>query len=134
LTPKLLGWITLLIVAAFGGGWLLGASGKATIAQERRVLEERADLSDAKAAVLDGRVSLYLVNFGNASRQFGQARTIVERVQVRLRESGQAERAGQLEIALAHLRDAERLSVALDQGAQDAAQAALEALQSPPSR
>lgn len=98
--------------------------------QARRAAVHRAEVSEARAHILRGQVTLYLVNFGEASREFEQARVVIEQVQTRLRELGQAERAGRLEIVLTHLKDAQRLVVALDQSAQSAADAALQALQS----
>lgn len=83
---------------------------------------------EARALVLEGRVSLFLVNFGDASARFTRAGEVVERLQGRLREAGQAERAGRLEIARAQLKDAQRLAVSVDQAAQNAASEALKAI------
>ena len=85
-------------------------------------------LADARTLILEGRVSLFLVNFGEASQRFDAARTLVERVQLSLRETGQSERAGRLQIVLAHLSDAQRLASALDPTAQGAADEAYRAL------
>ena len=125
---KLIGSLVLALVVSFGIGWLTGASGKAALQQQLAAAEERADFAQVRALVGDGRVSLFLVNFGDASRRFEEARGMVERVQTRLRESGQAERAGRLEIALSHLKDAQRLAASLDSSAQGAAAEALRAL------
>ena len=127
---KASGWIGVAIVAALCAGWLWGASGRSATEQQRRQLEERLDFSEAHAALADGRVSLYLVNFGDANRHFDDALRVVQRVQTRLREVGQPERAGRLEVVLAQVREAQRLSAALDQGAQSAADQALQALRS----
>ena len=121
-------WVAIAALAAVGGGWIWGASGKSTIETERRALELRADLSEARALILGARVHLFGLDFGSSAKSFGAARQIVERVQIRLRESGQAERAGRAEIVLAHLKDAERMSLALDPGAQTAADQAVQAL------
>jgi hypothetical protein len=125
---RLVSWATCALVIALGAGWMWGASGKAAIEEQRRMLIERADLAEARALVLDGRVSLFLLNFGDAGQRFEQAQRIVAQIQVRLRETGQAERAGRVEIVLAHLKDAQRLAAAVDQNAQGAAEAALQAL------
>jgi hypothetical protein len=121
MTLKLVGWCALALVLVFGAGWLVGSSGRAAIDDERRAASERADYAEARAFVLDGRVSLFQSNFGEASRAFESARAIVERAQTRLRQAGDAPRAGQLEIALSQLREAQRLSLALDARAQQAA-------------
>jgi hypothetical protein len=125
---KVAGWTALALVVALAGGWTLGASGRSAFVQERRAAEDRALFAEARALALDGRVSLFLVNFGDASTRFEEAHAVVERLQAAMRETGQAERAGGLEIVLAQLRDAQRLSAALDQSAQHSAAEALKAL------
>jgi hypothetical protein len=127
-TTKSLTWIVLAVCVAAGAGWLWGASGKSSVELARRGIEEQLDFSEARRSILDGRVSLFVVNFGDASRHFEEARAFIEHAQQRWRETGQAERAGRLEVVLAHLRDAQRLSAALDAGAQNAADAAVQAL------
>jgi hypothetical protein len=128
MTLRVVGWIALAVVLTFGAGWLFGSSGRSTAEQDRRAFEERADFATARALILDGRVSLFLVNFGDASRRFEDARAVVERAQTRLRETGQAERAGRLEIVLTQLREAQRLASSLDAAAQNAAAEAIRAL------
>jgi hypothetical protein len=125
---KSIGALVLALVVSFGVGWLSGASGRAAAEQQLAAAEERANFAQARALIGDGRVSLFLVNFGDASRRFEEARGVVERMQTKLRELGQAERAGRLEIALSHLRDAQRLAASLDSSAQGAAAEALRAL------
>ncbi len=98
--------------------------------QARRAAVQAADLSEARALILDGQVQIFLVNFGAASQRYEAARAAIERVQVALRETGQAERAGRLEIPLSHLREAQRLAVSLDSSARNAADEALSALAS----
>jgi hypothetical protein len=109
-------------------GWLWGASGKAAVALERRAVAERADLAEARADLLDARLSLLGSNFGDAAKSLDQSRRILTDVQVRLREIGQAERAGRVEIVLARLRDAERMAAALDRAADATAAEAVVAL------
>lgn len=128
MTPRAFGGIVLAVLVALGAGWVWGASGKSTVDQERRRLEQRADYEVARASLLDGRVSLFLNNFGDASKHFETARLALEALQGQLREVGQAERAGRIEIALSSVRDAQRLAAQLDASAQNAAAAALQAL------
>ena len=123
-------WAAVALVVTFGVGWFTGASGRTAAEMTQQQSDLRSALTEARALVLEGRVSLFQINFGDASRQFDQARTTVERLQTRLRELGQADRAGRLQIVLAHLSDAQRLAVALDHGAQGAADEALKALKS----
>jgi hypothetical protein len=127
-TSKHIAWIALAVAVALGVGWVWGASGRSDREQARRAEEQRADLAEARAMILDGRVLLYQANFGTASRRFESAAALVEEVQRRLRESAQAERAGRLEIVLAHLRDAQSLAAAFDPGAHAAAEEAFTAI------
>jgi len=118
----------LALAVALGAGWVWGASGKSAVDQDRRRLEQLADHEAARAAMLDGRVSLFLNNFGDASKHFETSRIALEHLQSKLREVGQAERAGRVEIVLSNLKDAVRLAAQLDASAQNAAIAALQAL------
>jgi hypothetical protein len=120
--------IAAVVLAAVIGGWLYGASGRSEVEQARREAVQRADLTEARSLVLEGIVALFQSNFGDATTRFERARAAVERIQTALRETGQAERAGRLEVALSHLRDAQRLAVSLDANARTAAEAALLAL------
>jgi hypothetical protein len=125
---KLVGWAALALVVVFGAGWIMGSSGRSAAETARRQAEERADFASARARILEGRVSLFLVNFGDASKRFEEARATVESAQTRLREIGEAERAGRLEIVMENLREAQRLAAALDASAQNAAATAVQAL------
>jgi hypothetical protein len=134
MNARFFGWAVLAVGIVLGGGWFWGAAGKSAIEQERRMLDEQLIFARAQEVVSDGRVSLFLNNYGDAARLFTRALGFVGDEQVRLRESGQAERAGRLEVAAAHLRDAQRLATALDQNAQSAAEQALQALRSVEAR
>jgi 2-oxo-4-hydroxy-4-carboxy--5-ureidoimidazoline (OHCU) decarboxylase len=127
-TLKTIGWATLALTVVFAVGWFVGASGRSEIEQARRAATERAMFEEARALVADGRVKLFTINFGDASKRFESAKAVVTRLQTTLRESGQAERAGRLEIVLAHLRDAQRLAASVDASAQAAAEQAVTAL------
>lgn len=129
MTLKLVGWWTLALAVVFGAGWMLGASGRAASEQDRRNAETRADFAEARAFALDGRVSLFQSNFGQASRSFEAARRVVERAQTRLRQVGDVAKAGQLEVALVQLGEAQRLALALDGAAQNAADQALRVIE-----
>lgn len=125
MTLKLVGWWTLALAVVCGAGWMLGASGRAALEQDRRDAEARAEFAEARAYALDGRISLFQSNFGEASKAFEAARRVVERAQTRLRQVGDVARAGQLEVALVQLGEAQRLALALDGAAQNAADQAL---------
>ena len=130
MNPRTIGIAAVIVLGAAASGWMYGASGRSEVEQSRRAAVQRADLNEARALVLEGNVALFQSNFGDATKRFDAARAAVERIQAALRETGQAERAGRLEIVLSHLRDAQRLAVALDANARNAADAALQALAS----
>jgi hypothetical protein len=121
-------WIIIAALIAIGGGWLWGATGKATVMADRRLLADRADFFEARALILAGRVHLFELNFGDGAARFADAQRVLAPVQTRLRETSQAERAGRVEIVLAQLREAERLARALDPAAHGAAAQAVLAL------
>ena len=125
---KLTGYALLGVAVTLGIGWVWGASGRAEVQQAQRAAELRADFAEARALLLETRVHLFTTNFGSAGRALDQARALMTDLQARLREAGQPERAGRLEIVLGHIGDAGRLTLALDASAQNAAEAALHAL------
>ena len=128
MNSKIAGGLVLALLVALGAGWLWGASGKSALDRDRRALEARLDFSDARAEMLDARVSLVQQNFGDARHHLEAAQAAVARAQTRFREVQQAERAGRLEVVLAHLREAARLASLVDANAQNAIVQALQAL------
>ena len=130
MSPRSVAIVIAIVLAAGLAGWLYGASGRSDVEEARRAAVQRADLNEARALVFEGQVAVFQLNFGDATKRFEGARVAVERIQAALRETGQAERAGRLEVVLSHLRDAQRLAVALDANARTAANAALQALAS----
>lgn len=126
---RIVGIVLLSLAVAATGGYLTGASGRSVLEAERNRSDMRARFSDARALVLDGRVSLFLSNFGDAIQRFQDARKNIAVVQTSLREMGQVEQAGRLEIALSHLSDAQQAAAMFDvTRAQFAAEQALGAL------
>jgi hypothetical protein len=83
--------------------------------------ELRGELLGARAAVLDARVAIYSVNFGEASGHLENARGLLGRAIARLKSLGRDEEVKQLETALAHLDDAQRMAAKLDQSANSRA-------------
>ena len=128
MTPKAIGGMLLAVIVALASIWIWAEPRTSAVDQERRRFEQRADYEAARAETLDGRVSLFLSNFGDASKHFEGARVALEHLQMMLREVGQAERAGRIEIVLSNVKDAQRLAAQLDANAQNAAAAALQAL------
>jgi hypothetical protein len=127
---RVIGIILLALVLAAVGGWCVGASGRSVVEREMNTTLMRAEYADARASILEGRVSLFTSNFGNAIQQFQQASARIADIQRQLRELGQTEQAGRLEIAVSSLGDAQRLAATFDvTKAQASAEQALSALQ-----
>jgi len=120
--------ILLAAVGLVGLGWMAGASSRSVIERERGRAEMRAQFADARANILDGRVNVFESHWGESVGSFQAARNRIAQLQARLREIGQPEQAGRLEIATSHLSDAQHFAASFDPRAQDAATKALEAL------
>jgi hypothetical protein len=117
---KLISVAVALFVAALGG-WLWGASGRSSLTRALQTAELRADLLGARAAILDARVAVYSVNFGEASRHLEDARGLLRRADERLKSLGRDTEVKQAETALAGIDDAQRLAGKLDQNANSRA-------------
>jgi hypothetical protein len=117
------------IAVAFIVGWLWGASGRFSVAEQARDAEQRFDLADARAKLLDARVSLFNVNFGDAGRSLELAKRPLERARDRFRERGQQDLAAKLEDVLKRVEEARRQAGELNQAANARAAEAVEALE-----
>jgi hypothetical protein len=107
----------LALLVALGIGWVWGTSGKSEINQSLRAAELRSGLLESRAAVLDARLDLYSVNFGEASRHFEMARAALRAADARLSALGRQEESKRLEAALARIDEAQRLAGKLNQDA-----------------
>ena len=115
-------------VVAFGVGWALGASGTSAVEEARDRYQLQSQVAHAEALLLGARVSLFETNFGDAGERLDRAGTWVADIQTRLREAGEPERAGQLEVVGAQIRDAALLARQFDGAAQTAVDGALAGL------
>lgn len=122
----LIALVLILVLLGLGYGW--GAAGRGalqTLAEESR---QGLDLAESRGAILEARVSLYNNNFGEASKQFEEAKTALRRLKARYQDAGERDAAAAVDAALGHVEEAQRLSGKLDSGAQNPAGQALEAL------
>lgn len=130
MSVRTIGIVLLGLVVAAGAGWLFGSSGRSAAERDRAAIELRAEFMEARALVLEARVSLYLSNFGDAVKQFQTGAERITNLQGRLRAMGQAEQASRLETAISSLRDAAQSAATFDTTkAHAAADLALGALQ-----
>jgi hypothetical protein len=109
------------LLVALGVGWAWGASGRSEINRALQIAELRDDLLEGRAAVLDARLDIYSVNFGEASRHLEMARSALRAADARLNGLGLQEDATQLKMALARIDEAQRMSGQLNQDANSLA-------------
>ena len=116
------------VIAIVGMGYTWGASGRGALQRAADEATQGLDLAEARGAILEGRVSLYNNNFGDASRQFEQAKEPLQRLKARYGDAGRRDEVTGVETALRHVDEAQRLSAKLDSSAQNAAGQAMDAL------
>jgi hypothetical protein len=116
------------LIITLGLGFAWGASGRFALQWNLDEARQQLDLSDARATILDARVSLYNNNFGDASRHFEDAKAPLRRVKQRYQDSSRSDAASSIDAALGHVDEAQRLSGKLDPGANSRASEALDAM------
>ena len=109
------------LVVALLAGWIWGRSGQSAMAGALQTSELRGELRGARAAVLDARVAIYNVNFGEASKHLEGARGLLRRADERLKSLGHDAEVRQVQTALTTLDDAQRMAGKLDQSANSRA-------------
>ena len=119
--------IIALIVAA-GIGYAMGGSGRFALQSALDEARERLDVAEARGQLLEARVSLYNVNFGDASRHFEDSKAPLRRLRDRYQRIGKNAAASSVGAAMAHVEEGQRLAGKLDQAANTKANDALEAL------
>jgi hypothetical protein len=109
------------LLVALGVGWVWGASGRSDISRALQIAELRDGLLEGRAAVLEARLDIYSVNFGEASRHLEMARSALRAADDRLNGLGRQEDAIQLKIALTRIDEAQRMAGQLSQDANSRA-------------
>jgi hypothetical protein len=109
------------LLVAVGVGWAWGASGKSDISRALQTAELRDGLLEGRAAVLDARLDIYSINFGEASRHFEAARSALRAADARLKDLGRQEDAARVQMALMRIDDAQRMAGQLNQNANSLA-------------
>lgn len=117
-----------LALVLLGLGYAWGASGRFALQEGLRDARQQLDIAEARGRVLDARVSLYNMNFGEASRTLEDAKAPLRRIRQRYVEAGRVDAVRSISAALEHLDEAQRLSGKLEQGANTKAGEALEAI------
>jgi len=125
---KLVLSVVVLLIVAVGLGFAWGASGRVTSEHALDDVKQQLDLAEARGHILEARVSLFNVNFGDAQRQLDDAKAPLQRARDRYQAGGKREAAQALTTALEHLQEAQRLAGRLDQNANNQANEALNAI------
>ena len=115
-------------IVVLGLGYVWGASGRFSIQNALDEARQELDLAEARGTLLEARVSLYNVNFGDASRYFEGAKAPLRRARERYQQIGNNAAAGNITAALEHVEEGQRLAGALDQAANTKASDALQAI------
>ena len=131
---KLVLTAAIVLVVVLGLGYAWGASGRSAMQSALDEARQRLDIAEARGEVLDARVSLYNMNFGDASRRFEEAKVPLRRIRQRLSDAGSTDAVRSISAALEHLEEAQRLSGKLDPAANNKAGEALEAIKVATSR
>lgn len=114
---KLIVGFVVTVLVALGGGWAWGASGKSETSRALRVAELERVLLEARGAVLDARLDIYNVNFGEASRHFEMARSALRSAEPRLNALGRQDDWKRLTLAVTRIDEAQQMAGQLNQGA-----------------
>jgi hypothetical protein len=120
MTKVILGTAVGLLLALLAG-WFWGASGQRETTAALQAAELQGDLLGARAALLDARVAVYSVNFGEASGHLENARGLLHRAEERLRNAGRDDQVQQAQNALKAIDEAQRMAGKLDQSANSRA-------------
>ena len=121
-------------IVTLGLGYAWGAFGRLAIQRTLDDTRLQLDLAEARGQLLDARVSLYNMNFGDASRRLEEAKTPLRRTRERYSDQDKDEAARALATALEHVDEAQRLANKLDQAANTKTGEALEAIRVATSR
>jgi len=116
------------LMVSFGIGYALGGSGRVTTQNALEDVRARLDQAEARGQLLEARVSLYNMNFGDASRHFEDAKAPMRRLHERYQSLGKDAAARSVAAALEQIAEAQRLAGKLDQSANAKANDALEAI------
>ena len=127
-TGKLILSVFIALVVALGLGFGWGASGRGELGAALDDATRQLDLAEARGLILEGRVSLYNNNFGDASRHFEEAKAPLRRMTTRYQDAGKRDAASDIATAIGRLEEAQRLTGKLDPSANNKAMEALDAI------
>ena len=117
LTLKAFFALLMALLLAVAGGWVWGAAGRSRAEESLGQTGVRLHLTAARAAILEARVHLFEINFGDASRSLENARGDLKAAAGAFDRSGRQEAAVAVRAALARVDEAQQLAGRLDQTA-----------------
>src|SRR5436190_11726819 len=126
---KLVLTVVVVLIVVLGLGFAWGSSGRLTAQRALDDAKQQLDLAEARGRLLEARVSLYNVNFGDAQRQLEDAKAPLTKARDRYQEQGKRDAAEAISTAIARVQEAQRLAGRLDQNANTQANEALKAIQ-----
>lgn len=115
-------------IVLLGLGYVWGASGRFTIQSTLNETRQQLDIAEARGYILDARVSLYNMNFGEASSRMEDAKVPLRRIRQRYVDTGRTDSVRNVSTAIEHLTEAQRLAGKFDPAANTKAGEALEAI------
>ena len=116
------------LVVCVGLGFAWGVAGRGDLTAALDDAKQQLDLAEARGEILDGRVSLYNNNFGDASRHFENAKAPLRRLKERYQQQRKRDAASSIDAALGMVDEAQRMTGKLDPTANSKATDALEAI------
>ena len=123
-----------IVIVLLGLGYAWGAAGRSTVQSALDAAKQQLDIAEARGLVLDARVSLYNMNFGDASRRLDEAKDPLRRIRQRYADDGKDDAVRSIAAALEHVDEAQRLAGKLDPAANSKAGEAMEAIRVATSR
>ena len=112
--------VAAMALAAFAS-FLYGRSGASVDRDALASTHLRLQLVEARAQVLDGRLSLYLVNFGDAGRHFAFGKSALAPARATLVERGQTDLVAKLDQSIKEIDAAQAQASSLSQDANSRA-------------
>jgi hypothetical protein len=125
---KLFLGVVIALIVCFGLGFAWGTSGRGELQTTVDDARQQLDLAEARGEILDGRVSLYNNNFGDASRHFESAKAPLQRVKQRYQSDSKHDASASIDAASKLIDEAQRMSAKLDPAANNKAGQALDAI------
>ncbi len=125
---KLFLGVLIALLVCLVAGFVWGRSGRRALETAIGDARLELDLAEARGEILEGRVSLYNNNFGDASRHFENAKGPLQRLKDRYQAEGTRQAAASIDSAAESVDEAQRMAGKLDPGANNKAGQALDAI------